>query len=68
MAKRSKTKYIVWMEDWSGLAFKDDNDPTVDDFDYALPIIYQEKDPDKKAEKLQAVMLDQPARGVRTIG
>ena len=71
MALVQKTKYIVWNEDWTGLAFKEVNDPTIDNFDYALPVTYSEKDPDKKAERLGGVSLNSQVMGrgpARTVG
>lgn len=65
MALVQKTKYIVWNENWTGLAFKEASDPTIDDFDFALPIVFEEKDVTRGAERLPGVAI-KAGRGVRT--
>jgi hypothetical protein len=67
MAYKKAVKYIVWNEDWTGLAFVEENDPTIDNYDYALPVAFAEKDPDKKAERLPELTLVNRIRRVGTL-
>jgi hypothetical protein len=58
MAYKRSVKYIVWNEDWTGLTFVEEDDPTINNYDYALPIAYATKDTGpKKAQRLQGVDL-----------
>lgn len=70
MALEQRTKYIVFNEGFLDVAVKDSQDPTIDDFDYAIPVTYMEKETGpKRAERLPPVSLIQPkGRGVVTLG
>lgn len=71
MALVQKTKWIVFMEDFTGLEFKEDRDPTIENFDFAIPVTFMEKERggSKRAERLSGVILNQgKGRGVVTLG
>lgn len=60
MAFEKRVKYIVFNEDWTGLAFKEHGDNTIDDFDYVIPIRFLKKETNvKKATQLPGIDLQQ---------
>ncbi len=66
MALVQKTKYIVWNDDFKNLKFMEAGDPLIDDYDYALPLVYEENDKARGAERLPSITVKIKNRAVTT--